>query len=234
MKKEAGKLSCLKLAEVACWSAGLILCAAFVSQVVLGEVRRTDGIAEAEMNWSRAPAPLLSALPGGAETVKPTLETPDQALWSRSRVAAWQESVERGPRTTLAVLDIPEIGLEVPVFSGRMDRGPVWIQGTALPGETGNVGISGHRDGYFRSLKDAAVGQALLLRTPAGETRYRIDDIRIVDPIDVEVLDPTDEPTITLVTCYPFYFLGSAPQRFIVRARMDEPANLALSENKEK
>lgn len=233
LKTEPGQLSLLKLAELACWCAGTLLSAAFVSQVVVGEVRRNEGVAEAEASWSRAPAPLMSELPGGELLPEPDLETPDQALWSSSRIATWQASLERGPRTPLAVLDIPEIGLEVPVFSGRMDRGPVWIPGTAMPGEPGNVGVSGHRDGYFRSLKDAAVGQALVLRTPAGELRYRVDEIRIVDPIEVEVLDPTEVPTLTLVTCYPFYFLGPAPQRFIVRARLETPANLAFTENEE-
>lgn len=229
----ARRLPLLKLAELACWTVGALLSAAFLSQVVMGEARRNEGLAEAESNWSRAPAPLLSVLPGGNASLEPGPEAPNQALWSDSRIAAWQASLDRGQRTTLAVLDIPEIDLEVPVFSGAMDRGPVWIPGTALPGEPGNVGISGHRDGYFRSLKDVAVGQALVLRSPAGESRYRIDDIRIVDPIDVEVLDPTDTPTITLVTCYPFYYLGPAPQRFIVRARLEEPANLASTEIEE-
>ena len=86
-----------------------------------------------------------------------------------------------------------------------------------------NVGIAGHRDGYFRSLKDVRLGDAVFLRTGGSEERYRVEDILIVDPVDVDVLADTGEPTLTLVTCYPFYFVGSAPQRYIIRARRDAP-----------
>jgi sortase A len=126
----------------------------------------------------------------------------------------------------LAVLEVPELGLEVPVYASAsdldMDRGAGWIAGTARPDQVGNVGIAGHRDGYFRVLKDAEVGDALELRTAAGLERYVIDDILIVDPVDIDVLDPTDEKVLTIVTCYPFYFVGSAPQRYIIRARRSE------------
>jgi LPXTG-site transpeptidase (sortase) family protein len=218
------KFHILRLAEVTCWSLGILLSGAFVSQLVMGEVERAEGIARAEAAWSSVPPPVLVQ---PATALDLDVGSPDQSLWSESRIASWHESITNGPRPVLAVLDVPGIGLEVPVFHGEMDRGPVWIEGTARPGQDGNVGISGHRDGYFRALKDARVGDALTLRTPGSTERYVIDDIIIVDPIDVEVLDPTSERTITLVTCYPFYYLGSAPQRYIVRARLEETATVA-------
>jgi LPXTG-site transpeptidase (sortase) family protein len=212
--------SFLRFAEASCWSIGILLTGAFLSQWVMSEVHRAEGITRAEAAWSAAPA-------GAHAPLEFELQSPDQTLWSESRIAAWQASVRAGPRPVLGILEMPGIGLEVPVYDGEMDRGPAWIDGTARPGEAGNIGISGHRDGYFRALKDAQPGDALTLRTAAGAQRYVIDEILIVDPIDVEVLDPTPQQTLTLVTCYPFYYLGSAPQRYIVRARLEEVATAA-------
>ena len=126
----------------------------------------------------------------------------------------------------LAVIDIPRVSLRAPVYAGALERGPGWIDGTAMPGQPGNIGIAGHRDGYFRALKDIQLGDHIRLRAPTGYENYVVEDILIVDPIDVDVLAATSEPTITLVTCFPFYFVGSAPQRFIVRARLDDKAKV--------
>jgi len=127
------------------------------------------------------------------------------------------------------MLHIPRIRLSVPVLEGTDDvtlnRGLSHIEETAAPGADGNAGIAGHRDGFFRGLKDAVVGDVIELETLRETQRYRIERIWIVDPSDVSVLDPTATQSITLVTCYPFYFVGSAPQRFIVRAvRVDRTA----------
>ena len=147
---------------------------------------------------------------------------PDVSLWSPRRIKAWQDSLLRPAPTALAVLRIPRIKLEVPVLEGTddwtLDRAVGHIEDTAAPGVSGNVGIAGHRDGFFRGLKDVVVGDALELATPHATERYQIERIWIVQPEEVSVLNPTESPTITLVTCYPFYFIGSAPQRYIVRA----------------
>src|SRR5215469_851377 len=87
--------------------------------------------------------------------------------------------------------------------------------------EEGNIGISGHRDGFFRGLKDIREGDGIELVTATGTDTYTIDHIVIVKPTDVSVLAPRPRPSITLVTCYPFYFVGSAPQRYIVQASMN-------------
>lgn len=148
--------------------------------------------------------------------------TPDQRLWSAARVRAWLGAQATPSPPPVAVLRIPAIDLEVAVLEGTDDwtlnRAVGLIDGTASPGDTGNTGIAGHRDGFFRSLKDVHAGAALELETSGAVHHYRVERAWIVEPDEVSVLDPTDMPAVTLVTCYPFYFVGSAPQRFIVRA----------------
>jgi sortase A len=147
---------------------------------------------------------------------------PDRRLWSPERVRAWQETRSREGPTPLAVLRIPRIAVEVPVLEGidewTLNRAAGHIPDTARPGAAGNVGIAAHRDGFFRGLKDVRAGDLLLLETLAAVDVYRVQQSWVVDPDDVSVLQPTASRSVTLVTCYPFYFVGSAPQRFIVRA----------------
>jgi sortase A len=146
----------------------------------------------------------------------------DTALWSPQRITAFREALQVRSAPPIAVLAIPRLGLEAPVFAGTdevtLNRGVGWIPDTAPPGSRGNAGIAGHRDGFFRPLKDVAVNDVVELRVRSGVQRFVVRGVTIVTPSRVDVLDPADEPTLTLVTCYPFYFVGSAPQRFIVRA----------------
>ena len=156
--------------------------------------------------------------------------TPDQSLWSPKRIAAWQQIQDDVFPAPVAVLRIPKIRLEVPVLPGTddrtLDRGLGHIEDTALPGTSGNSGIAGHRDGFFRGLQDIVPGDAIELDTLDGKDVYVVERTWVVDPEDVSVLDPTPGRALTLVTCYPFYFVGSAPQRFIVRAvRSDLPSS---------
>lgn len=163
-------------------------------------------------------------------------ELPDQTLWGPSRIAAYRSSLTANLGAPLGVLAIPKIDLRVPVFEGTADitlnRGVGRIEGTAAVGTSGNLGIAGHRDGFFRGLKDIVVGDALDLRSRTATVRYRVTEILIVAPTDVFVLDPTDHDTLTLVTCYPFYFVGSAPQRYIVKATAQDvpPTRSTVSE----
>jgi sortase A len=151
-----------------------------------------------------------------------TTGAPDQSLWSPARVKAWQAAVHDPSPAPLGVLRIPKLRLEAPLLEGSadatLDRGLGHIEDTAPLGMPGNAGIAGHRDGFFRVLKDIAEGDAIEMQTLAGRETYRVERIWIVAPDDVSVLDPTPSRSLTLVTCYPFYFVGSAPQRFIVRA----------------
>jgi sortase A len=147
---------------------------------------------------------------------------PDLSLWAPERISAWQRSLSEPAPPPLAVLRIPKIRLEVPVLQGTDDftlnRAVGHIDDTALPGTDGNSGIAGHRDGFFRGLKDVGPGDAIELETLRGTEIYRVERTWVVDPPDVSVLDPTPARSVTLVTCYPFYNVGPAPQRFIVRA----------------
>jgi sortase A len=136
----------------------------------------------------------------------------------------------------VARLEVPSLNLATTVLEGTDDgtlrRGSGHIEDTPFPGQAGNVGIAGHRDTVFRPLKRIRVGDALNLTTADRVYRYRISKTFIVGPDDVYVLDPTDHSTLTLVTCYPFEFIGHAPRRFIVQAdlvadeaRLEGPGN---------
>lgn len=145
------------------------------------------------------------------------------ALWSQKRIEAYKQALAMKFGTPVAILSIPRIGIdEVPVFPGTDDwtlnRGAGLISGTGRPGGSGNVGIAAHRDGFFRGLKDIQVGDRIELEANRGEFQYKVEDIEIVDPSNVNVLRTRAKPSLTLVTCYPFYFVGDAPLRYIVHA----------------
>jgi len=127
-----------------------------------------------------------------------------------------------GPDGLIGRIDILRLGVSVIVVEGTAHktfrRAAGHIAGTALPGQRGNIGIAGHRDTFFRPLRNIQRDDLITLTTPGGTYDYRVVSIRIVQPEDVAVLDSDGNEVLTLVTCYPFYFLGSAPQRFIVRA----------------
>jgi sortase A len=122
----------------------------------------------------------------------------------------------------IARLEAASVALSATVLEGSDDgtlsRAAGHIEDTAFPGERGNIGIAGHRDTVFRPLRRLHLGDALTLTTSGRVFHYRVSGTQIVGPEDVYVLDPTDRPVITLVTCYPFEFIGHAPRRFIVRA----------------
>jgi sortase A len=149
---------------------------------------------------------------------------PDVRLWAPKRIQAYKESLTSKFSPPLGVLQIPKLQLVAPVFEGTDDltlnRGLGRIEGTAPVGAAGNVGIAGHRDGFFRVLKDIQVGDTLELLVANRTIGYRVRQIEIVKPEDTKVLVPTTDSELTLVTCYPFYFVGNAPQRFIVHASM--------------
>jgi sortase A len=148
----------------------------------------------------------------------------DFGLWAQKRIQAYRNSLLKKVATPVAVLEISKVQLQAPVFDGTDDltlnRGVGRIMSTAQPGTFGNIGIAGHRDGFFRRLKDIAVGDAIDLVTTRGRVTYIVDQLEIVSPSDVSVLQSQSVPSLTLITCYPFYFVGDAPQRFIVRASM--------------
>ncbi len=125
--------------------------------------------------------------------------------------------------TPLAEIVIPRLGVSVTVLEGTGDetlrRAVGHVTGTAEPGNTGNICLAGHRDTFFRPLRKVSEGDDIVLNYPGGSSRFRVEKAWTVGPGDVNVLGATGANTLTLITCYPFNFIGSAPERFVVRAR---------------
>jgi sortase A len=198
----------LLLAERAAWTLGLVCVVTFVGV-------RADRALGARHEVMR----FATVQERGVDSA-----APDLSLWDPKRIVAWRNAMRTPAPAPLAVLRIPRLHLEVPVFPGTddltLDRGAGHIEDTARPGTEGNSGIAGHRDGFFRSLKDIAAGDTVELVTSQGREVYRVQRTWVVSPDDVSVLDATPRRSITLVTCYPFYFVGPAPERLIVRAEL--------------
>ncbi|MCI0441839.1 class D sortase [bacterium] len=161
-----------------------------------------------------------------AITVQNTTSNPsdvDFSLWDSKRIKAYKDSLIKKIDPPLAVLKVNRIGLVVSVYEGTddltLDRGAGHIPDTTPIGNNrGNIGIAGHRDGFFRGLKNVSIGDVIQLVTTESTSTYKISEILIVKPEDLWVLEPKQQPTLTLVTCYPFYFFGHAPERYIVKA----------------
>jgi sortase A len=180
-------------------------------------VEREEGIA----TFTRAQSFL--AVPAAIRDAATSV--PDQSQWSEGRrrhYAALLADERALPTMPAAVLRIRRIRLEVPVYSDmserNLNRGAALVPGTASPNDDGNVAIAAHRDGFFRVLRDVAVGDIVEVESLSRRRAYRVDELLIVDPTDVSSLRETGQSVVTLITCYPFHFVGSAPQRFIVRA----------------
>lgn len=145
---------------------------------------------------------------------------------SQSRTDAGQRPQE--PRTAsdedlIGRIEIPSLGLTALVLEGTgertLSRGVGHVERTALPGERGNVGLAAHRDTYFGKLGEVSTGDLITIRTIEGTFTYQVDSTLIVTPERGDLLDPLDHSTLTLVTCYPFHWVGPAPKRFVVRAK---------------
>ena len=195
---------CVTILEKACFAGGTAL-------ALLAVLVAFDGVAHSRAaveDFEQARRELASSL--------------DQSLWSDQRKKDYEKSLDREAGATLAVLRIPSVDIEVPVYDSvgktALNRGTGHVEGTARPDESGNIAIAGHRDGFFRGLKDIAVGDKIQLATLEGNLQFTVASLDIVDPLDISVLDPTDSTVLTLITCYPFYYAGPAPDRFIVRA----------------
>ena len=224
--------------EVAAWVAGIVLVAVFAGFRVDASLGRKAALADFERARSNSTASASAGTSAPIASLRPLadFDAPNKMLWSPERVQGFQASLSHDFHPPLGVLRVPRIDLEVPVLEGTdelvLNRGVGHIDGTPRPGEPGNVGIAGHRDGFFRGLKDVTAGDVIEVETLSQRLRYRIQSLTIVSPQSVEVLEPTAEPTLTLVTCYPFYYVGSAPQRFIVRATFDGPVAFQATERR--
>jgi sortase A len=222
-----GKLSpfILRSVEVVSYLFGLVFTVFFVSQLAQGEVQRRQDIAEFEQVVSASGYAPDSTSTVSSDLSSETLPAPDTNLWAPGRIADYEASMQMETPQILGLLEVPSVGLKVPIYPSdselNMDRGAGIIDGMAYPHEPGNIGIAGHRDGYFRVLKDVQVGDKLLLQTLSGPKQFTVDTRQIIEIDNLSVLQDTQNQTVTLVTCYPFYFVGHAPQRFIVTASLD-------------
>jgi sortase A len=166
--------------------------------------------------YAQLPIPAASAAALGSPRL------PGEEGSNTSGAAPREGGVERG--AWLARLEVPGVSLSATVLEGSDDRtlsrAAGHIEYTPLPGEPGNIGIAGHRDTTFSALRDVEVGDLLSLVTASRVFEYRVSRTWIVNPDDVHVLDATPTASLTLVTCYPFNFLGNAPKRFIVRGEL--------------
>jgi sortase A len=170
---------------------------------------------------------------GGAVILAYYSRTLDERANAQRRAKAWLSRTATGHRLepappvrrgdVVAEIEIPRLDLSVMVFEGDdagiLEQGAGHIPGTSLPSGSGNIGIAAHRDTYFRPLRTIHANDLIALKTPAGISRYAVTETEVVPPSDIGVLAPAFGRDLTLVTCYPFYYVGSAPQRFIVHAR---------------
>lgn len=210
----------LRILESVFLATGLMLLATFFVARVLGDYQSQSAIHafEQAVASESAPAITLPDVEGG-----PVVE-PDYSLWSSKRINDYHVSNTQRDDAPLAILSIDKLDLKVPVYNGtdeiNLNRGAGRIKGTAKVGTQGNLGIAAHRDGFFRALKDIEIGDSIDMLTHEGKSEFVVSSITIVDPSDISVLAPTDDPSITLVTCYPFYFVGHAPKRYIVKGEL--------------
>ena len=205
--------------ELTLYLAGFALIAVFVNIRADAARLQKDGLEAFERAASEPVLPReLPGEPQGSHQQP----RPNQDLWAEKRIREYEQSLKISGDPPLAVLAIDRLGIRVPVYNGtdehNLNRGVGRIRGTAWIDTDGNLGIAGHRDGFFRPLKDIAPGDRMDLQTANGTVTYKVTAIDIVEPEDVSVLAPTGEKTITLVTCYPFYYVGHAPKRYIVKA----------------
>ncbi|MFC1702174.1 class D sortase [Pseudomonadota bacterium] len=210
----------LRILESGFLTTGLILLAIFFLARGWGDYQSQSGIRafEQAMASDAVPAKLMT------DSESEQSQEPDYSLWSNKRIDDYHASNRQRDDTPLAILSVSKLNLKVPVYNGtdeiNLNRGAGRIKGTAKVGSPGNLGIAAHRDGFFRVLKDIELGDSIEMLTHQGKTEFVVSSITIVDPTDVSVLAPTEDSTITLVTCYPFYFVGHAPKRYIVKGEL--------------
>jgi len=181
----------------------------------------------AEGGWTTYDPPVVTPIwiqdPYTSESVLTSVPEPDYSLWNKARIGHYEDSLKIDSAPPLGILTINKINLQVPIYNGTddvtLDRGAGRIKGMARMDEDGNLGISGHRDGFFRGMKDVKVGDDIDIQTTLGTENYEVTSIIIIPKEDASVLAPTTEKKLTIVTCYPFYFVGHAPKRLIVTAK---------------
>jgi len=222
----------LRLVQYGAAIVGVLLVGIWLSAWVHGKVMSRHDLARFETaRAARTARVKVSPMAQAEESPGAPVET---SLWADGRIEEYRESLLHDFGVPMAVMRIRKLEIEVPVLPGTDDltlnRGVGWIEGTAAPGTDGNCAVAGHRDGFFRGLQDIELGDEIEVETLEGSRTYVVDDLTIVDPSNVSVLAERELPSVTLVTCYPFYFVGSAPQRFIVRASVSARPSFGAAE----
>lgn len=201
-------MNILRVIEHSCFVAGLIALSVFAFGYITPRVHAIEAIDTLQITAQNF-----------------AVENPDTSAWSQERIDAFQQAQSTSEQA-IGVVRIPAVDIEAPVFAGTsdliLDRGVGWIPATRPLGANGNVGLAAHRDGFFRNLKNISLGDTITTQTVTGVKTYRVTGTATIDPDDVYVLEPTASSTLTLITCYPFYFVGSAPERFAVFATLVE------------
>lgn len=218
------------LLEIVCWTAGALALTAHGGVQLWQQVAHASGLHDFEAARSN-----VTPVPRSERALSPAPATSvDTSTWSPKRIAQYEDAIRDGVAPQ-GVLSIPSLGLRVPIYEGtnerNLHRGAARIEGTAQLDELGNIGIAAHRDGFFRVLEKVAVGDEVTIERLDGIETYRITETLIVQPSETSVLRSSERPMVTLVTCYPFYYVGAAPKRFIVRAaRIDPPQSSGAAE----
>ncbi len=198
-------------------------------QQLKGRTPSIPGFASRLLGLGNAPAVRMPSESAEGENilqgaVLAPMAAPVDKGWTEERLRAFKAATPPLPQSVLGRLEIPSLDLSVMLLQGTDDRtlnrAVGHIEGTAFPGQSGNIGIAGHRDGFFRPLKDISQNAIITLTTLKGRFFYRVKAINIVTPTDVRLLAPTARPSVTLVTCYPFHFVGDAPKRYVVTAEI--------------
>lgn len=218
MSKNNRKKS-LRLLEFSFLTLGLVLLATFFLARGWGNYQSKSGIDEFEQSLLTKSESVTAIISDDEASMEP-----DYSLWSEKRINDYHISQTQRDDAPLGILSIDKLNLKVPIYNGtdeiNLNRGAGRIKGTARIDKPGNLGIAAHRDGFFRVLKDIELGDSIDMLTQQGKTEFVVSSITIVDPTDISVLAPTDDKSITLVTCYPFYFVGHAPKRYIVKGEL--------------
>lgn len=230
------------LLEAVCWALAILAGMAWWWGWSLGQREHAQGLAHFQAVTQRsleAPAAsVMSRMDHDLQQVEgwaraahrhPATEragAPDTEGWSSARIADYRaaqaKSAGLAAAAPIGLLAIPKLALQIPVFADtserNLNRGAGLVHVTGGPGTVSNQIMAAHRDGWFRALKDVALGDEILLQVPGGQRSYRVSALDIVEPNDLSPLDITAQHALTLITCYPFYYLGPAPKRYIVRA----------------
>jgi len=205
--------------QKSCYLAGIALFMIF-SQVDANTGQQTGEVEKPSQ--SSATTPIWIQDPYTSESVLTHVPEPDTSLWNAKRITDYEETLKVKVKPPLGIFTIKKLNIQVPVYNGTdefyLDRGLGRIKGMAKMDEVGNLGISGHRDGFFRVLKDIEVRDEIEIQTTRGVQKYEVSSITIIPKSDTSILAPTTDKILTIVTCYPFYFVGNAPKRYIVKA----------------